>query len=39
MTRWNWIFVTPPLVITEAELREGLKVMDDVLSWVDTQLG
>lgn len=36
--RWNWIFVTPPLVITEAELKEGLAVIDQVLSFVDTQI-
>jgi taurine---2-oxoglutarate transaminase len=37
--RWNWIFVTPPLVISEEELMEGLGVVDEVLSFVDTQLG
>lgn len=37
--RWNWIFVTPPLVITEEELEEGLGIIDEVLSFVDTQIG
>jgi taurine--2-oxoglutarate transaminase len=37
--RWNWIFVVPPLVMTEAELREGLGVMDEVLKFVDTKVG
>jgi taurine--2-oxoglutarate transaminase len=36
--RWDWIFVAPPLVITEAELREGLKVIDQVLTYVDSRL-
>jgi len=36
--RWNWIFVSPPLVISEEELKEGLGVIDEVLSFVDTQL-
>ncbi|MEW5723136.1 MAG: aminotransferase class III-fold pyridoxal phosphate-dependent enzyme [Thermodesulfobacteriota bacterium] len=36
--RWNWIFVVPPLVISEAELREGLGVIDEVLGWVDTRI-
>jgi taurine--2-oxoglutarate transaminase len=37
--RWNWIFVTPPLVITEDELKEGLDVIEGVLSFVDAQIG
>jgi taurine--2-oxoglutarate transaminase len=37
--RWNWIFVVPPLVIKESELNEGLGVMDEVLSFADTQVG
>lgn len=37
--RWNWIFVVPPLIITEEELKEGLGVIDNVLSWADEQLG
>ena len=36
--RWNWIFVVPPLVITEEELKEGLGVIDEVLTFVDSQL-
>jgi len=35
---WHKIFVTPPLVITEEELREGLAIIDEVLSWVDSQI-
>jgi len=35
---WHKIFVVPPLVISEAELKEGLEVIDGVLAWVDEQL-
>jgi len=35
---WHKIFVVPPLVITEEELREGLAVIDDVLDFVDSQI-
>ena len=31
-TRWNYVFIAPPLCITEAELREGLALIDDSLS-------
>lgn len=34
--RWNWIFVVPPLVITEEELKEGLEVIDGVLNYTDS---
>lgn len=37
--RWNWIFVVPPLVISEDELMEGLGVIDKVLDYTDSQLG
>ncbi|HDN80339.1 MAG TPA: aminotransferase class III-fold pyridoxal phosphate-dependent enzyme, partial [Chloroflexi bacterium] len=33
--RWNWIFVTPPLCITESELKEGLAIIDEVLDIAD----
>ncbi len=35
---WNTLFVVPPLVITEDELREGLAVIDEVLEFVDSQI-
>jgi taurine---2-oxoglutarate transaminase len=35
--RWNYIFVTPPLCIKEDELREGLRVIDKVLDYADSQ--
>lgn len=33
--RWNWIFVVPPLIITEAQLDEGLAVVDRALQIAD----
>ena len=32
---WNVVFVTPPLSITEQELREGLGILDECLSIAD----
>jgi taurine--2-oxoglutarate transaminase len=37
--RWNFLFVIPPLCIKEDELREGLRVIDKVLDYADTQAG
>jgi taurine--2-oxoglutarate transaminase len=36
--RWGNLFISPPLIITEAELREGLDALDDVLSLVDGEI-
>jgi taurine--2-oxoglutarate transaminase len=33
--KWNWIFVAPPLSIDEAELRQGLRILDKVLGITD----
>ncbi len=33
--RWNWIFVVPPLCITEAQLDEGLSIIDRALEIAD----
>jgi taurine--2-oxoglutarate transaminase len=33
--RWNWIFGAPPLCITEAELKEGLAIIDEALEITD----
>jgi 4-aminobutyrate aminotransferase-like enzyme len=30
-TRWNYLFVAPPLCIAEADLHAGLDVLDAVL--------
>jgi taurine--2-oxoglutarate transaminase len=35
LVRWNWIFNTPPLVITEEELEEGLAILDKALAEAD----
>ncbi len=34
-SKWNWIFVVPPLSINEVELREGLDILDEVLELTD----
>jgi taurine--2-oxoglutarate transaminase len=34
--RWNYLFIAPPLCIKEGELREGLRVIDEVLNYTDT---
>jgi taurine--2-oxoglutarate transaminase len=33
--KWNWIFVVPPLCITESELHDGLRIIDEVLDITD----
>jgi taurine--2-oxoglutarate transaminase len=35
--KWNWIFVIPPLSITEKELTEGLAIIDEVLEITDRE--
>lgn len=35
MTRWNMVFNCPPLTVTEAQLQEGLAVLDHALSKAD----
>jgi len=34
-SRWNVIFVAPPLCITEEQLMEGLRVVDKACDLVD----
>ena len=34
--KWNWIFCTPPLVISESELQEGLSALDTALEIADS---
>jgi taurine---2-oxoglutarate transaminase len=33
--KWNWIFAVPPLCINESELRDGLRILDEVLDIID----
>jgi taurine--2-oxoglutarate transaminase len=35
LVRWNTFFTNPPLIITEAELEEGLKIVDKGLEITD----
>jgi len=35
MTRFNWVFVTPPLVISREDLEMGLQVVDEALYEAD----
>jgi taurine--2-oxoglutarate transaminase len=35
-TRWNYIFVVPPLVITDAQLADAAGILDKALSVADT---
>jgi taurine--2-oxoglutarate transaminase len=35
-SKWNWIFAVPPLSINETELRDGLRILDEVLEITDT---
>ncbi len=32
MVRWNWVFHAPPLTISEAEIDEGIEILDAALS-------
>ena len=34
--RWNWILIAPPLCINEAELDEGMAIIDKALEITDT---
>ena len=34
-SKWNWIFVAPPLNINETELNDGLRILDEVLEITD----
>ncbi|MBI4280078.1 MAG: aminotransferase class III-fold pyridoxal phosphate-dependent enzyme [Armatimonadetes bacterium] len=37
--RWNCLFVAPPLIVTEAEMRRGAEVLDEVLAIADQAAG
>lgn len=36
--RWNYVFIVPPIIITEAELRDGLSRLDKALELADAAL-
>lgn len=38
LTRFNWVFVTPPLVISQSDLELGLEVVDEALYEADAAL-
>jgi taurine--2-oxoglutarate transaminase len=33
--KWDWIFCTPPLIITEEQIGEGLDLIDQALAFAD----
>ena len=33
--RWNWIFIAPPLCITQQEIDEGMEIISEVISIAD----
>lgn len=35
MVRWNWVFHCPPLTVTEAEIDEGIEILDAALSEIE----
>ena len=37
-SKWNWIFVVPPLCITAAQIADGLAVIDQALGVADASL-
>ncbi len=37
MVRWNFIFIAPPLTITEAQIDEGLAIISEALKIADAQ--
>ncbi|MGD2147866.1 MAG: aminotransferase class III-fold pyridoxal phosphate-dependent enzyme [Anaerolineae bacterium] len=34
-SKWNWIFVVPPLCINESQIQDGLRIIDEVLDITD----
>lgn len=33
--RWDWVFVVPPLCITDEEIEEGMQILDEALALAD----
>lgn len=36
--RWNLVLMAPPLIINEAELRDGLSRLDEVFDWLERKV-
>jgi taurine--2-oxoglutarate transaminase len=36
--RWNWIFIAPPLTITEEELDKGLAIISEAIALADEEI-
>ncbi len=36
--RWNWIFIAPPLNITEPDLNEGLTIIESVIQEIEVEI-
>ena len=35
--RWKFIFIAPPLTISESELKEGFEIISQAISHADTE--
>ena len=35
--RWNWIFIAPPLIITEKQIDDGLDIISEALQYADEE--
>jgi taurine--2-oxoglutarate transaminase len=33
--RWNWVFIAPPLIITEEEVNEGMEIISEAIAIAD----
>jgi taurine--2-oxoglutarate transaminase len=38
ITRWHWINIAPPLIVTPEEIKEGMAVIDEVLAQIDAMI-
>jgi taurine--2-oxoglutarate transaminase len=34
--KWNWIFCCPPLIISEAQIQDGINIIDNALKEADS---
>ncbi len=37
--KWDFLFISPPLTITRAEIDESIGIIDEVLGWTDSLIG